>query len=572
MEEFERIVSLRILSKGILYTLIIEIFGRGNILLVDEKMTILHALSYRRMRDRNILRGEHFQHPPSRGLNPLKVTQRQLMDLRDTKGTVIKSLTHLLSIDGVFAEEMLLRTSITKKRESNTLTNAELNRLYIELSNLAVILNNIPQPTIILDETGAFMNVLPFPLSIYNAHKIQTYPSFNEAVDEYFTRLSTEKKDEGTSNKVAERMKEQIRILHQQRRRLLELRTNIEKYQQIGDLVYSHTTQLQKLLHDITRERERGKPWDEIVSRFVKKRSKEDPTPFFVNSIDSKRGVVKLTIGTVAFEVSLRNSVYESASSFYNQVKEAKEKLKGLQRAIKETEKQIKTYEQTKIQVESERFKPVKIRKRLWFEKFHWVYSSEGLLIVGGRDATTNEILVKKHTTSKDLILHADIAGAPFVLIKVEETPPSETSILEAAQLAVAYSRAWREGLMSLDVYWVTPDQVSKEAPTGEYLSKGMFMIRGQRNYLRNIPLQISIGIIEKDDQLLIIGGAVSAIASQTQCAVSLVPGRKTSGGLAKEIRYNLSKKAPIKLREKILKLSIEEIQRFIPPGKSELL
>ena len=78
--------------------------------------------------------------------------------------------------------------------------------------------------------------------------------------------------------------------------------------------------------------------------------------------------------------------------------------------------------------------------------------------------------------------------------------------------------------------------------------------------------------MIEIDDQFMIIGGPLSAIASQTQCMLSIVPGRKTSGKLAKEIRYKLSENAPINHREKILNILIEEIQRFIPPGKSERL
>jgi predicted ribosome quality control (RQC) complex YloA/Tae2 family protein len=494
------------------------------------------------------------------------------MGLRDTSGTVIKSLTNILSIDGLFAEEILLKTAINKKRGSKTLTNEEINRIYLEVSNLALRLNNPPQSHIVIDKTDGFINVLPFPLSIYSSYKIQVYPSFNEAVDEYFTKLFVGKKDEETSNKVTQRTEEQIRILYQQRTHLKELKKNIDKNQQIGDLVYSHTTVIQKIIQDIISEREKGKTWDEIASRFIEKRIKEDPTTYFFTSIDSQRSIVKITIGKIPFELSLKKSVYESASSFYDKVKEAKGKINGLKRAIVITEKQIKTHEQTKIQVEAQLLKPVKIRKRIWFEKFHWVHSSEGLLIVGGRDATSNEILVKKHTTTKDLILHADITGAPFVIIKTEGKQPSETSIFEAAQLAAAYSRAWREGLTSLDVYWVNPDQVSKEAPSGEYLSKGMFMIRGQRNYIRNVPLQVSIGVVEKDNQSMIVGGSVSAITSQTQCMLSIVPGRKTSGRLAKEIRFKLSETAPINLREKILKISIEEIQRFIPPGKSELL
>ena len=40
--------------------------------------------------------------------------------------------------------------------------------------------------------------------------------------------------------------------------------------------------------------------------------------------------------------------------------------------------------------------------------------------------------------------------------------------------------------------YWVTPDQVSKTAPSGEYLTVGSFMIRGKKNFLP--PSQLTMG------------------------------------------------------------------------------
>jgi len=281
---------------------------------------------------------------------------------------------------------------------------------------------------------------------------------------------------------------------------------------------------------------------------------------------------VKLKKDCFQFELSLRKTIYESAASFYTNVKKAKGKINGLKTAIEATERKIEELKQTKIQIEGQTPLPIKAKKRPWFEKFHWAFSSEGLLIIGGRDATSNEVLIKKHVTYNDLILHADFAGAPFVIIKSEGKHPSEKTIIEAAQLAASYSRAWREGLNSLDIYWVKPDQVSKEAPSGEYLSKGMFMVRGQRNYIRNVPLRVSIGIVKKDDRLMVIGGAVSAVASQTRYMITIIPGRQTSGKLVKEIRHRLSEKAPIDLRKQILKIPIEEIQRFIPAGRSEIL
>jgi predicted ribosome quality control (RQC) complex YloA/Tae2 family protein len=173
LEEFERIVSVSLSSKGVLYKLIIEIFGNGNIILVDEKDKILHALSYRRMKDRNILRGESFKLPPLRGINPVKVTKTQLMDLRNVKGTIIKSLTSLLSIDGFSAEEILRTTGIPKTKPSQTVTNDEIMRIYSEVNNLVLTLNSISQPNIVINNSGTFINVLPFPLSIYSSLKMK---------------------------------------------------------------------------------------------------------------------------------------------------------------------------------------------------------------------------------------------------------------------------------------------------------------------------------------------------------------------------------------------------------------
>jgi len=41
-----------------------------------------------------------------------------------------------------------------------------------------------------------------------------------------------------------------------------------------------------------------------------------------------------------------------------------------------------------------------------WYEKFRWFISSDDFLILGGRDATSNEIVIKKHTEKNDLVFH----------------------------------------------------------------------------------------------------------------------------------------------------------------------
>ena len=114
--EFERIVTFKIAKKKGEMKLVIELFGDGNIILVDEQNRILQALTYKKMRDRNVLRGEKFQYPPSSGKNLLKINRKDFAKLREFgKMEVVRALTRFLSIGGIYAEEILLRAEINKK-------------------------------------------------------------------------------------------------------------------------------------------------------------------------------------------------------------------------------------------------------------------------------------------------------------------------------------------------------------------------------------------------------------------------------------------------------------------------
>ena len=191
--------------------------------------------------------------------------------------------------------------------------------------------------------------------------------------------------------------------------------------------------------------------------------------------------------------------------------------------------------------------------------------------VIGGRDATTNEILIKRHMEPHDVVFHADILGAPFVLVKTEGKKPTEQTMREAAQLAASYSRAWREAMGAVDAYWVSPEQVSKSPPPGHYLKKGSFIIQGLRNYIRHIPLQAAIGIKKENEHPIVIGGPPEAIVKQTNVYVKIVPGEQPSSDLAKQIRNSLAKQAPQRMRAEVFEIPVDEIQRFIPSGKGTI-
>ena len=115
-------------------------------------------------------------------------------------------------------------------------------------------------------------------------------------------------------------------------------------------------------------------------------------------------------------------------------------------------------------------------------------------MCVGGKDATSNEVIIKKHLEKNDLVLHTDMAGSPSLSLRTDRTPENRPSKKLRGTVA-AYSRAWKLWHTSADVFYVKPEQVTKEARPGEYLVKGSFMIYGKTNYLHP-TLEYAIGLV----------------------------------------------------------------------------
>ena len=252
-------------------------------------------------------------------------------------------------------------------------------------------------------------------------------------------------------------------------------------------------------------------------------------------------------------EFDLKKSVDENAGIYFNLAKKSKKKLEGANKALEDSKKKLEKLKKDENKFMETALKKLekKDRKLEWYEKFHWFISSEDFLCIGGKDATSNEIVIKKHTDKEDLVFHTDMAGSPFFIIKNGQSAKEET-INETAQAVAVYSRAWKLGHTTADVFYVKPEQVSKEAQSGEYMSKGSFMVRGKTTYIHP-KLEYAIGLVEDE----IVGGPITAIKKKTNKFVIVIPGREKKSSMAKKIKAKLKGG------------DLDEIIKFLPAGGS---
>ncbi|MCX6709775.1 MAG: NFACT RNA binding domain-containing protein, partial [Candidatus Woesearchaeota archaeon] len=187
---------------------------------------------------------------------------------------------------------------------------------------------------------------------------------------------------------------------------------------------------------------------------------------------------------------------------------------------------------------------------RAWYEKFRWFISSEGFIVIAGRDSTTNDIIVKKHMEKDDIVFHTNIAGSPFTIIKTEGKIPGEETKREAAIETASFSRAWKMGISEAEVFQVNPEQVSSSVKSGEYMGKGAFMIYGKRNTMH---AEVKLGIGLYDGRIMC--APLSAVRKHCKKLLIITQGSEKKTSAAKLIKKEIGGE-------------IDDIVSALPPGE----
>ncbi len=545
--EFDRIIKIKIGRKEGDYILVCELFSNGNIILLNPEGRIIRPLMKQEWAYRMIKSGELYVAPPAQ-TNPFTLPEEKFQELlKESSKDLVRTLATTINLSGMYAEELCVRSGVNKNTKASELEEGSLKKLYQELLKLLTIFKEKKiQPTLVKKD-GMIIDILPFRFESYQGVEFEPTESFSRDLQLYIHTRKTVKHETSTYQKKLEKLQRQIAS---QQELIQEFKKSIEQKKMIGDLIYLNFQACEKLLSDITvllRQKQKQEGITLIRQNPLVKQFDPSSNELVVMLPDEKGNSQQI-------DLDFRRSVAENAELMYNESKKIQEKLKGAQEAVVLTKHELESLSETDV---VEKKKEIKHEKQWWFERFRWFISTEGNLVVAGRDAKGNDFVVKKYLSEGDRYAHADIHGAPSCVIKNrgindEQRAISEKTLEEACRFAASYSKAWNQ-FGEAQAYWVLPEQVSKTPQSGEFVPKGGFIIRGKRNYYR-CTLQVAVGLILLGDTEKLMGGPVESVAARAEKYVVLAPGVTKKSVIAQKLA-------------KVFHVSTDTLEKVLPPG-----
>ena len=108
------------------------------------------------------------------------------------------------------------------------------------------------------------------------------------------------------------------------------------------------------------------------------------------------------------------------------------------------------------------------------FLKFRYFFTSKGNIMLLGKNAESNELLLKKFTKANELVFHTKAVGSPFCVIKADYKAISEIEKKEAARMCSVFSKEWKNGKKIIEVHSFLGKNIFKE----KNMAKGTFGVK----------------------------------------------------------------------------------------------
>ena len=540
----ERIAYLTFSGFDKEFIIIGEFFGDGNIILCNKEMRILALLHSIDVRHRKLQVGLTYTPPPENSVNIFNMNQKDIEEILSSSMPTAKWIGRTLGLPTKYAEEICRTSKIDSKISGNQLTISDAKKIFDAVKE---IINNVVEGNheAVIVKDGKNSDVYPIKLGNDEKHYMNV-SSFMEGLDILFTETIVESGKSIQTSSVNKNVTELENKLEEQTKAISIVREKSSKIANVAKSISSLVSQGVSSIED---------------SKAVEELRKQGA------EIKSEKGIFLIKIDDEKIKINPKASLPTISSRLFDESKKQAGAIISIEKLKRKTEKKLEK-EMSQVKVAEESITYSEIRKKNWYERYRWFYTSDGILAIGGRDSSSNTAIIRKHIEKNDKVFHADIHGSPFFILKNDKKEILPTSLNEIAHATVCFSRAWREAMYGLNAYWVEPEQVKKAAPSGQFLPKGSFVIEGQRNYVNISTLKLAVGLVKQNIDYLISCGPPQPIKKNSICYVIIEPAGYEMVEVAKKIKLEFNK-----MTNNVAKsLSIDEFVRVLPAGDSHIV
>lgn len=538
----ERIAYLTFSGFDKEFILVGEFFGDGNIILCNKDMKILALLHSIDVRHRTLRVGLQYIPPPEKSLDIFNISKKDFEELKTSNLASANWVGRKLGLPKKYVEEIFRISKIDPKIPGVDLISTDLDRIYLTVKEIVnKVISGQHKPIIV--RTEKIVDVYPLELGQPDNPKLVS--TFSEGLDIIFTESILDKGKSIQSSGTDKKILEFQNMLDEQTKALTTVK---EKSDAITSLARALMSAVSTGIISINDPKS--------LEIFTKQNSQ----------IIKEKGQTLVTISGEKIKINPQASIPTIASNLFDVAKRKSGAISSIRVLMDKTQKKLNKL-QDKKEIEKGAITFSEIRKKNWFERYRWFYTSDNLLAIGGRDASSNTSLIRKHMEKNDKIFHAEIFGSPFFILKNSENPP-QASLREVAHATVCFSRAWRETMYGLSAYWVNPEQVKKAAPSGQYLPKGSFTIDGQRNFCKISSMKLAVGLVKQNENYFLCCGPPEPIKKHCICYAIIEPSGSQISALAKKIKLEF-----LKIMEDETKpISIDDFVRVLPAGESHIV
>jgi predicted ribosome quality control (RQC) complex YloA/Tae2 family protein len=530
--DLDRVLILRFEGrKGSPLGLLLELRPPGNIVLLGEDDKVILALREFRTEARRLMRGLRYAPPPQARSSIESLTAEGLEEALEKEKTIGRALGKSLSIPRKYVDEILARVSM-KQDDTKDVTMGKVQLIVSAARDLLKEVEDAPYPCLV--KAGAETEVLV--VRPKQAEVIESALALSPLLDTllFDDMLEAEERGSGASTEGRDQKEAGAN-----ERRVQEFRATIVGLESKKEAL----TRLASGLRDLA-SRTRPAPDAEAALEMAKKAGIVPGDLISSLGSLSERG-----------PASISSALFDRAKTLERETFEIDTAIKGIQAKLKKEDGRGERVRKKVV--------PLSQAKREWYEKFRWFLTTGGRLAIGGRDAQSNSMLIRRHLQEGDTVYHADLFGSPFFVLKGGREQ-SEPEIREVAKATVSFSSAWKTGLGAADAYWVNPDQVGSAGPSGEFLAHGSFAIKGKKNFVTKNPVEVSLGVDEKGR---IVAGPEESVMRVAKGHVTLVPSRDKPSDTAKKVLHELTPFA-----KEGLSFGVDDILRMLPAGGGKII